>query len=99
MGAIGNIFDLFAAESGMAWFLYYYFLNCHNWNTYSFPFTSHFDSNFNQDQLHLHLTPASTWATVWASSSSNSHSLTLEKKLKWASGKIWLPKLVKCQRR
>ncbi len=55
MGAFGSIIDLFAAEaaSGMAWFLYL-FLNCHNWNT----FTLHFDSNFNQDQLHLHLTPA-----------------------------------------
>ncbi len=69
MGAFGSIIDLFAAEaaSGMAWFLYFY-LNCHNWNT----FTLHFDSNFNQDQLHLHLTPASSWATVRASSSSNS---------------------------
>ncbi len=65
---------LFAVEaaSGMAWFLYFIFLNCDNWNTYSFPFTSHFDSNFNQDQLHLHLTPAFSWATVRASSSSNS---------------------------
>ncbi len=35
------------------------------------PFASHFDSNFNQDHLHLHLTPASSWATVRASSSSN----------------------------
>ncbi len=57
MGAIGSIIDLFAAEavSGMDWFLY--FFNCHNWNTFFFPFTSHFDSYFNQDQLHLHLTP------------------------------------------
>ncbi len=69
MGALGSIIDLFAAEaaSGMAWFLNIYFLNCHNWNTYSFPITSHFDSNFNQDQLRLHPTPASTWATVRSS--------------------------------
>ncbi len=73
LGAVSSIIDLFAAESGKALFLHLFIcLNCHNWNTYSFPFTSHFGSNFNQDQLHLHLTPASSWATVRASSSSNS---------------------------
>ncbi len=95
MGAIGSIIDLFAAEavSGMDWFLY--FFNCHNWNTYLFPFTSHFDSYFNQDQLQ----PSSSWATVRASSSSNSLIPSLWKKLKSTSGKVWLPELVKCQRR
>ncbi len=102
MGALGSITDLFAAEaaSGVAWFLYLFILNGHNWNTYSFPFTSHFDSNVNQDQLHLHLTPASSWARVRASSSSNFLIPSqFEKRLKWVSGKVWLPELVKCQRR
>ncbi len=68
MGAIGIIINLFAAE-------------VYKLNTFSFPFTSHFDSNFNQDQLHLHLTPASSWATVRASSSSNSLILSLWKNI------------------
>ncbi len=58
LGALGSIIDLFAAEamSGKAWFLYYYFFKLSQLR--HIPFPSH--HNFNQDQLHLHLTPASS---------------------------------------
>ncbi len=65
IGALGSIIDLFAAEAASG--ISIFFLTYRNWNTYSFPITSHFDSNFNQDQLRLHPTPASSWATVRSS--------------------------------
>ncbi len=55
MGALGTITDLFAARLHLAWFLDLFILTV-TIETHSFPFTSHFDSNLNQDQLHLHPT-------------------------------------------
>ena len=58
MGALGRMIYLFAAEAETV-----------TVGTHSSPFTLLFESSFSQDQAHLHLNPASSLATVMASSS------------------------------